>query len=132
MRLEFDDGARIEQDSRREDPLIYFVPPAGWGGAVGFLALPEYEEHTAWSITLQVHTPHEARLAALGDAELRVLVGRLAAALRTLFRHWTEVRLDWPAWLIDRLGGGTVVDLFQAAGWQPRPAGAESPLVFVR
>ena len=132
MRLDFEDGTRLEQDSRGEDPLIYFVPSVGWSQAVGFLALPEYREHQATSVTLQVYAGHEARLAVRDVTELRALVSHLAGGLIRLFGHWKELLVDWPPWLIDRLGADTVVGLFRGAGWQPRDVSPGGPLTFVR
>ena len=132
MQLDFSDGSRVYQDPRREDPLIYVLPPDGWAGAVGFLAKPEYQEHDVASVTLAIHGAHETRLARLDTPALTLLVGRQAAARRKIFWHLKEQRLELPATLIERLGPEAVAGLFAEAGWRSQASGSTNSLLFVR
>jgi hypothetical protein len=117
MRERFTDGDAIDQDPRREDPLVYYVRGGDWLQAVGLEIDPPYEEHEATQVRSRVYTDHQARLSGLDQAAVRLVIERLVNALSKAYPQWRAWTTEWPPFVIERVGVDTLGRLFASAGW---------------
>lgn len=132
MNIAFADGSQLNQDPRREDPLFYYVRAADWSDAIGFLVLPEYAEHAARSVTLQVYPPHASRVNEMSTVELDLMAMRVVASLSAHFRQWVDLEIDWQGFGIGRVGRDGFARAAVQAGWLPGSEDADAALQFTR
>ena len=132
MIISFPDGSRLDQDARREDRLFYYVRAVDWSDAVGFIVLPEYAEHTARSVTLQVYPPHASRIMEMISTDIDLMAIRLIVGLSEHFRHWVELQIDWQPSGLGQVGRGAFARAAVQAGWRPVAGSADGVLYFTR
>jgi hypothetical protein len=118
LQADFSDKDRIYQDPRREDPLIYYLPAGDWSRSIGLEILPLYEERKSKSVTLRFFEDHLARLRSMTDSELTLIIQRYAHSLSKSFKHWKDLTIEFPDWLVGRIGEGAILQPFINAGWQ--------------
>jgi hypothetical protein len=126
LRERFSNGDTIEQDPRREDPVVYYVPAGDWARAIGIEIAPLYEEHRATTVTSRLSGAHEDRLSQLDDTALADFVARVAAVLSKWYPNWLSWSTEWPLPVAQRVGPHAVESAFERAGWHsssPRVGG---------
>ena len=87
------DGYHLDMDSRREDPLFYYMTGDDWESAIGLEVLPLYEERTALEVSISVWAGHRDREAALDSGEREQMYVRSISALAAYHDRWGEIRL---------------------------------------
>jgi hypothetical protein len=125
MRLgKWDDGYVLDTDSRREDPLYYYVRGEDWKAAIGFEVNPLWKEAKADSVTIHVFREHEPRESEMSPLDRLTMYRRVILALLGRFPGWTRVCLN-SAYLREILGDGSLPAAFHDAGFvtleQPEP-----------
>jgi hypothetical protein len=118
LQVDFSDGDSIRQDPRREDPLIYYLPAGEWSRAIGMKILPSYEEHEAKSVIIRFWEDHLASLQLMSDSELVLIIQRYAHTLSKWFSRWKDLTIEFPDWLVVRVGENAILQTFVDAGWQ--------------
>jgi len=87
------DGYLLSMDSRREDPLFYYLYGDDWENAIGLEVLPLYEERSAPEVSISVWSGHRDREAALDPQERELMYVRSLSALAAYHERWDEIRL---------------------------------------
>ena len=90
----WEDGAALETDPRREDPLYYYVMSGDWASAFGFRVDPVGQESRTEAVSVSVTGAHRARFAALPGNDSAKILARVVQALAARFDRWTEIVLD--------------------------------------
>ncbi|MCL7961162.1 MAG: hypothetical protein M8861_13295 [marine benthic group bacterium] len=90
---EWPDGYLLSMDSRREDPLFYYMKEDDWEHAIGLEVLPLYEERTALRVSISVWEGHRDREAALTARDREQMYVRSLSALAAYHDRWGEIRL---------------------------------------
>jgi hypothetical protein len=114
----FKDGSVIEQDSRREDPLVYYVPVTGWSEAVGFEISPLYKEWEAKRVNIKIWKDHIIRFQAVPKNELTNIVKGFIISLSKTFKIWKFCTFEWPSWLLNKVGEDKINKFMELAGWE--------------
>lgn len=87
------DGYVLNIDSRREDPLYYYMREDDWSGAVGLEVQPLYYDGEASTVEIAVFRNHRQREQALGDTGREELYLRALPALAAHHDGWKQVLL---------------------------------------
>jgi hypothetical protein len=114
----WDDGFILETDSRREDPLYYYMRRDAWKDAIGFEVDPMYQELEAKEVRISVFPDHRDRENRLSPADREQMYCRVVSALLARFTNWLLVELR--STHRSELSGDPPLRLaFEAAGFLP-------------
>jgi hypothetical protein len=108
---EWNDGYVLETDSRREDPIYYYMRDGVWGSGVGLEVDPLYEEHRATEVCIRVFREHQAREAGMQPAQRKEMYRRVISFLVARFPNWSRVTLH-STYLPELMEGGLLSAMF--------------------
>ncbi len=91
---EFADDYLIYSESRREDPLYYYMKKDDWNSAIGFEVDPLYKEHSERNVTIKVFKDHQDGFDSLNDVDKLKTVRRLLESLMDYFKHWKTINIE--------------------------------------
>ena len=112
----WDDGYVFDADSRREDPLYYYMRAGAWGSALGIEVDPLYEEDTATSVSIRVWPEHRPREAGMDATERQQMYHRVISILLARFPKWSRITLQ-SSYLPELMEHGSLSAAFTAAGF---------------
>ena len=123
MEVKFPDGSRIWQDPRLEDTLFYYTPKSDLDLTVAIRM--EFDPHAAppaW--TYRFWNDYLTRLRSMSDPDLALMMQRYAQTIHEEGHGNVKAfAMEFPDWLIARVGEDVIVRAFEDAGWRLRSKG---------
>ena len=125
--MEWPDGAKIDTDPVRDDPLYYYLGNQDWSQSIGFLVKPEYQEARATNVAIAIWHNHADRAANLTPAEATQMYERVIEALVNRFKHWQQIVIKD----IDESVALQIASPIRSLGWNVRILSREAVLTRV-
>jgi hypothetical protein len=112
----WDDGYMVVSDSRRADPLYYYMQEGKRDTAIGLAVEPRLKERTAESVSIRVWQSYMSREAAMEPAKRQAMYPRVVSSLLGRYPNWSKVILQ-SAYLSEIMQNRSLSEVFEAAGF---------------